>query len=116
MEQPKIIVSAAADQDLEAMLKEVNDGFDSGRVKKAQLASWIITYFRQSAFSKQMENIRAEHFDQVAHLKNIIKRIEAANESNEKVELEKLLNPLLGKSSMRQSSKAVKVEAKKENS
>ena len=43
MEQPKIIVSAAADQDLEAMLKEVNDGFDSGRVKKAQLASWIIT-------------------------------------------------------------------------
>ena len=91
---PKIVISADADQELDAMLKETNDGFTSGRVKKAQLASWIITCFRKNQFQKQVEQIRADHFDEVAHLQAIIKQVRAAKKSATKLELKELLSPL----------------------
>lgn len=95
MEQmPKIVITTDADQSLEAMLKEVNEGFASGRVKKTQLASWIIRHFRQKVFGKQIEKIRADHFDQIAHLKAVIKQIEEAKRTDANFELGKLLSPL----------------------
>jgi hypothetical protein len=98
MEQlPKIVVSPVADQNLEEMRKIVNEGFTSGRVTKSQLVSWIITHFRNGYFSKQMEKIRADHFDEIAHLKAVVKQMEEARGSNTNVELHDLLSPLLQK-------------------
>lgn len=95
MEQmPKIVITTDADQSLEAMLKEVNDDFASGRVKKPQLASWIIRHFREKVFGKQIEKIRSDHFDQVAYLKAVIKQIEEAKRTDANIELDKLLSPL----------------------
>jgi hypothetical protein len=95
MEQmPKVVITTDADQSLEAMLKEVNEGFTSGRVKKTQLASWIIHHFRKKVFGKQIEKIRADHFDQIAHLKAVIKQIEEAKRTDANFELDKLLSPL----------------------
>ena len=95
MEQtPKIVISVSADQCLNEMLKQVNDGFTSGRVKKTQLASWIINHFRQTSFDKQIEKIRYEHFDQIAHLKSIVRQMEEAKRTDGNLELEKLLSPL----------------------
>ena len=95
MEQiEKIVIAGDADQSLEAMLKEVNDGFASGRVKKVQLASWIISEFHKKSFRKQIDLIRAAHFDEIAHLKSVVKQMEEAKKSDAHVELNRLLLPL----------------------
>jgi hypothetical protein len=97
MEQvPKIVISNDADQQLETMLMEVNDGFASGRVKKAQLASWVISYFHAEHFAKQVEKIRADHFDEIAHLEAVVKQMKEAKKNDASVELDKLLSPLRG--------------------
>lgn len=93
-QQPKILVNAKADQSLETMLAEVNDGFQSGRVKKMQLASWIILHFHQKLFRKQIESIRSDHFDQIAHLKAVVRRMEEAKRTDGNLELGELLQPL----------------------
>ena len=95
MEQmPKIVITADADQCLEAMLKEVNEGFASGRVKKTQLASWIFLHFHKKDFYKRLANIRADHFDEIAHLKAVVKQLEEAKRTDGILELNKLLLPL----------------------
>lgn len=94
MEIPKILITTEADQCLEQMLKKVNDGFDSGRVKKTQLASWIMLEFYKQSFIRQMKKIRADHFDKIAHLKAIVKQMEAAKKTDVNLELNRLLSPL----------------------
>lgn len=93
-EMPKIQITKQADEELEMMLKEINDGFMSGRVKKPQLASWIVDYFRANCLAKQLENIRAAFFDEIAHLKTVVKKLEEAKKNDGSVELDKLLSPL----------------------
>ena len=90
----KVALTDAADQHLEEMLRIVNDGFNSGRVKKAQLAAWIISQFFADTFTKQIEKIRADHFDELAHLKAIVKKMEEAKKTDSSIELDKLLSPL----------------------
>lgn len=91
---PKVHISPTADMDLEAMLTEVNEGFSSGRVKKAQLASWILATFRKKYFAKHIKRIRADHFDQIAHLKAIVRQMEEAKRTDADVEIGRLLQPL----------------------
>ena len=97
MSLPKVLITTEADECLDKMLKETNADFESGRVKKTELLSWIITRFYSDSFAKQVKTIRADHFDEVAHLKAIIKQVEAAKKNDEKLELDKLLQPLRAK-------------------
>ena len=95
MEQlPKITITTQADLALEIMLKSVNDGFVSGRVKKTQLASWIILHFQAKRFAKQLGKIRSDHFDRLAHLKSIVRKMEEAKRHDQNLELGHLLSPL----------------------
>lgn len=105
MSLPKILITLVADEYLEKMLKETNAGFDSGRVKKTELLSWIITRFYKDSFAKQIKAIRADHFDEVAHLKAIIKQVEAAKKNDEKLQLGKLLEPLKAREKKPQADK-----------
>ncbi len=104
METSKIVISIRADRDLEEMVAVVNDGFSSGRVKKGQLASWIVTFFKAAYFAKHVQTIRGDHFDEVAHLNSVIKQIRAAKKSDQTVEMDRLLSPLKesGKKTQRQ--------------
>lgn len=94
MENSKIVISAKADRDLEEMVAVVNDGFSSGRVKKGQLASWIVSFFKAAYFAKHVQTIRGDHFDEIAHLSSVIKQIRAAKKSDQAVEMDRLLSPL----------------------
>jgi hypothetical protein len=91
---PKIIITPKADQALDEMLKIVNDDFSSGRVKKTQLASWIVLHFKAKTFTKQLKKIRVDHFDKLAHLKSIVKQMEEAKRCDQNLELAQLLSPL----------------------
>ncbi len=91
---PKIVVTLEADQALDQMLTIVNQDSSSGRVKKAQFATWIILHFHAKAFSKLVTKIRADHFDEIAHLRSVITKLEEARRSNQELKLGELLSPL----------------------
>jgi hypothetical protein len=92
---PKIIIANDADELLEKMLKQVNEGFPSGRVKKAQLATWIIKDFHERTFLKVIDKIRDDHFDEITHLKSVLKQMEEARKNNGEVKLTELLMPMI---------------------
>lgn len=96
MEQlPKVAISTDAEKYLEEMRKTVNEGFSSGRVTKGQLASWIIANTWSSLTTKTVEKIRADHFDEIAHLESVVKQLREARESNASVAVQELLTPIL---------------------
>lgn len=98
MEQiPKIHLSTQADEALDEMLTLTNKDFTSGRVKKTQLLSWIILDFYANRFAASLKKIRADHFDKIAHLRSIIKEIEAAKKQGKQLHMEALLSPLKAK-------------------
>lgn len=94
MENAKIVISTAADRDLEAMKDHVNEDV-SGKVTKTQLASWIISFFKAAYFTKHVKEIRSDHFDEIAHLEAAVKRMKAARDAGQMVEVGGLLAPVL---------------------
>lgn len=77
----KITVTIEAETMLDRMLQQVNDRFSGGRVTRQDLATWIIRYFNQNAVTQCLEEIRADHFDQVAHLEALLKQAKQARRS-----------------------------------
>lgn len=95
----KVLVSMAADEDLEQMVREINAGFTGGRVTKTQLLSWLVQNFKSSYFQDRIEDIRKDHFDHLAHLKSVVKELEQAKKSGQTdVDLRDLLAPVLVRS------------------
>ena len=90
----KANLTSEADRELASMVQETNDGFSSGKVTKNQLLSWIVQSFRRKHFEKEKEQIRAEHFDKIAHLTSVIKAIKEAEAKGVSVEIDDLLSPL----------------------
>ena len=98
MEQiPKIHLSNQADDALDEMLTLTNKDFTSGRVRKTQLLSWIILDFYASRFAASLKKIRADHFDKIAHLRSVIREMEAAKKQGKQLHMEPLLSPLKAK-------------------
>ncbi len=62
----KTSILLVADQVLDRMVIQVNDGFTGGKISKTDLASWIIRYFENHDLEGNLEKIRKDHFDQVA--------------------------------------------------
>lgn len=102
----KANLTGEADRDLASMVQETNDGFSSGKVTKNQLLSWIVQSFRRKHFEKEKEQIRAEHFDKIAHLTSVIKAIKEAEAKGESVEIDDLLSPLKAKKSAIRAAQA----------
>lgn len=92
----KVLISINAHADLEQMVSEVNDGYTGGRVSKMQLLTWLVIYFRQNCLRSCIDGIRKAHFDELAHLKSVVRNLERAKKSGASdVDLKKLLAPVL---------------------
>ena len=115
MDHSKILITQEADQLLEQMIKAVNQDFSSGRVKKTQLASWILTTFHERSFTKEINRIRAAHFDRIAHLKALLKKLEAADGTEAELELNRLLLPLKNRGNKNQTKKKPTPTPEKKN-
>jgi hypothetical protein len=99
MEQlPKIQLSPLAEQSLDEMWKLTNEGFLSGRVTKPQLVAWIILDFRSKRFAATMKKIRDDHFDELAHLRSLVKQAEEAKRQGREGEVKSLLSSVKRKS------------------
>lgn len=94
MGNAKIVISSQADQDLEAMKDHVNEDV-AGKVTKSELASWIIKFFKASYFSKHVQTIRGDHFDEIAHMEEVVKKMKAARDAGGSIEVGGLLTPVL---------------------
>lgn len=94
MGNAKIVISNNADQDLEAMKDHVNEDV-SGKVTKSQLASWIISFFKATYFPKHVQTIRSDHFDEIAHMEEVVKKMKAARDAGGSVEVGGLLAPVI---------------------
>ena len=80
-QQQKIGIASDAEQALEEMFKLANHDFKSGRVTRPSLVSWIILNFHKAHFKKSLKKIRDDHFDQIAHLKSVVKEMEEAKKT-----------------------------------
>ena len=70
----KITVSKEAEEKLSELMKKVNDGFSSGKVNRQDLASWLLIKFCSEKDEALIENIRADHFDEIMMLEAILKK------------------------------------------
>ncbi len=70
----RIVVSNESLVALKAIIDKVNDGFNGGKVNQTEIANWIILRFQSELDESQIKEIRAEHFDEVAMLENILKQ------------------------------------------
>lgn len=69
----RITVSKEAQNVLERIKERVNDGFIGGRINLTQMANWILMRFHAELDDTQIKEIRAEHFDEVTMLENVLK-------------------------------------------
>jgi glutaredoxin 2 len=74
----KVTMSPKAEGLLNEMVTKTNDGFTGGKVTKHDLLSWVVTHFAENYFERNRERIQADHFDRLAHLDNLVKRIKKA--------------------------------------
>lgn len=70
----RITVSKEAQNTLGTITDRINDGFTGGKVNRTQVANWILKCFLSDLDEAQIKEIRAEHFDEVAMLENILKQ------------------------------------------
>lgn len=70
----RIVVSNESLAALKTIIDRVNDGFNGGKVNQTEIANWIILRFHSELDESQIKEIRAEHFDEIAMLENILKQ------------------------------------------
>jgi len=78
----KIAVSIEADAAMTQAMEQINTGNLGGKVTKVDLASWLILRSASLLNDTLIDEIRAEHFNQVIYLDNLLK---AAKRSGRKV-------------------------------
>lgn len=113
----KITVTALADKALSRSLEVVNQGFEGGRVTKMDLASWIIQNSGNNLDSATIKKIREAHFNQVAYLENLVKRLKASDQEQIGPEERKAFQAILGmKPEARQQRSKLTTQPPKEKS
>jgi Fe-S cluster assembly ATPase SufC len=95
----KFTGSVELEKAMDRMMATVNDGFSGGRVSRHDLVSWVVLYFEKSCFQECVDNIRQDHFDQVAYLESVLKQAKQARKAGTDVpDISSLLAPLVGQS------------------
>lgn len=106
----KVTMSLEAEALLNQMVAKSNDGFTGGKVTKHDLLSWIVTSFSENYFERNLERIHQDHFDRLAHVDHLLKRVKKArSEGVEDPDAEQQLKQMvdsLGKPKERQPKQA----------
>lgn len=91
----KVTLSSEADSVLNKMLDTANQDFLGGRITKHDLLSWIVLRYEQSWFSRSLEQLRSQHFDEFAYLENLVKKAKKARRDKQSdFDLQAALNEL----------------------
>ncbi len=112
----KIAVTTLADQALTSAQERVNTGFEGGRVTKTDLASWLIIQATSSLDETTVEEIRRTHFNQLAYLETLVKKLKVAGRDNlETIELA-TLQAMMGQQTAKRRPRSSRTEGVEEPS
>lgn len=78
----KIAIAANADEALSRALEQVNKDFDGGRITKTDFASWLLLRAANSLDTSAIEEVRKAHFNQIAYLETLVKKLKSSNRDN----------------------------------
>ena len=96
-EQKTSKLSVHAEKVVDEMLVSIKNGWQSGKIDRSQLASWIILHFQGKLFQQLVDKIRSDHFDQKAALEAALEAVKAAEHKGIQVDLTELLSPVLSR-------------------
>jgi diacylglycerol kinase family enzyme len=101
----KIAISTAADEALSKSLEQINRDFEGGRVTKTELASWYLLNAAESLDAQTTERIQNAHFNQIAYLEALAKKMRSSGRANlDPAELD-VLRAALGSGMMKKRNK-----------
>jgi hypothetical protein len=78
----KVGIQRVADERIDQALSRVNEGFEGGRVSKTDFLSWLIVDAVERLDDATIDEIRKAHFNQVAYLDGLVKRLKVAQRNN----------------------------------
>lgn len=70
----RVSVTKTASDSLDAIVDRVNDGFEAGKVNRTQTVAWVLTHFLKNLTDGSVQEIRADHFDEVSLLEAMLKQ------------------------------------------
>ena len=83
----RIWISKELDEKLEVILKRVNDGFDGGKISRAQIVTWQLTRWTETCGDRDIEMIRLAHINEVTMLEAIIRKAKESGEMPQELRL-----------------------------
>jgi hypothetical protein len=107
----KIAITSSADSALSQALNRINLNFEGGRITKAGLASWLIQRAGADLDEHTIEEIRRAHFNQVAYLENLVKKLKSSDRDSLSTEEADTLQDMLGQGSKKRPKSARHSEA-----
>ena len=70
----RLAVTKEAEKALNEMMEKVNRGFEGGRISKLDMASWALVRVQSEMNEAMIQDVRSEHFDEVAALEAVLRR------------------------------------------
>lgn len=64
----RITVTKEAEKALIDLVDKVNRGFDGGKINRTEMASWALMRLNRNMDEPTLQEVRAEHFDEIAAL------------------------------------------------
>ena len=71
----RIFISKQSEAALNDITDAVNEGFESGRVSRSDIANHMIMKFKNELGEPSIQLIRNEHFSLVTHMERLLKKI-----------------------------------------
>ena len=71
----RIFISKQSEAALNDITDAVNEGFESGRVSRSDIANHMIMKFKNELSDPSIQLIRNEHFSIVTHMERLLKKI-----------------------------------------
>jgi hypothetical protein len=70
----RVTVTKSADEALEKIIRQVNENFEAGKVNRSQVVTWILLNFSKNLSDSVIQEIRGDHFDELALLESLFKK------------------------------------------
>jgi len=70
----RVTVTKVADEALTKIVDRINNGFEGGKVNRAEAVAWIVINFLKNISEPVLQEIRLEHFDEMALLASMFKK------------------------------------------
>ncbi len=83
----RIAVTREAEKALNELLEKVNHGFEGGKVNRTEMASWALGRMSKDFDDVALQDIRAEHFDEIAALESLWRKAKETGKVSSEMKL-----------------------------